>query len=257
MAITREVSPALENCELTHLPRATIDVNRARAQHAAYEQCLIEAMCPVERLVADASMPDSVFIEDIAVVFDELALITRPGAASRRAETPEVAEALARYRTLRYIESPGCVDGGDVLVVRERVFVGRSSRTNAAGIEQMRHILDPYGHTVEEVEVEVTACLHLKSAVTAVADDVLLMNRAWTPADRFPGFTIIDVDPAERFAANALPIGGLVIFPAAFPRTAQRLEARGFHVRTVDVSELAKAEGGVTCCSLVFDASMA
>ncbi|PYR53978.1 MAG: dimethylargininase [Acidobacteria bacterium] len=254
MAITRDVSPALERCELTHLPRTTIDVGRARMQHAAYEQCLIEAVCPVERLVADATMPDSVFVEDIAVVFDELALITRPGAASRRVETPAVADALARYRTLRYIESPGCVDGGDVLVVGEHVFVGQSTRTNAAGIEQMRHILDPYGYTVEEVEV--TGCLHLKSAVTALTADLLLMNRAWTDADRFARFTIVDVDPAEPLAANALPIGGLVIFPAAFPRTERRLAAQGFHVRTVDVSEFAKAEGGVTCCSLVFDATV-
>ena len=254
IAITRDVSPALEHCELTHLPRTTIDVGRARMQHAAYEQCLIEAVCPVERLVADATMPDSVFVEDIAVVFDELALITRPGAASRRVETPAVADALARYRTLRYIESPGCVDGGDVLLVREHVFVGQSTRTNAAGIEQMRHILDPYGYTVEEVEV--TGCLHLKSAVTALTADLLLMNRAWTDADRFARFTIVDVDPAEPLAANALPIGGLVIFPAAFPRTERRLAAQGFHVRTVDVSEFAKAEGGVTCCSLVFDATV-
>ena len=254
MAITRDVSPALEHCELTHLPRTTIDVDRARLQHAAYEQCLIEVVSPVERLAADATMPDSVFVEDIAVVFDELALITRPGAESRRVETPGVADALARYRTLRYIESPGCVDGGDVLVVGEHVFVGQSTRTNAAGIEQMRHILDPYGYTVEEAEV--TGCLHLKSAVTALSDDVLLMNREWTDADRFARFTIVDVDPAEPLAANALAIGGLVIFPAAFPRTERRLAAEGFRVRTVDVSEFAKAEGGVTCCSLVFDAAV-
>ena len=256
MAITRDVSPALERCELTHLPRTTIDVDRARRQHAAYEQCLMEAVCPVERLPADATMPDSVFVEDIAVVFDELALITRPGAASRRAETPAVADALARYRTLRYIESPGCVDGGDVLLVREQVFVGQSTRTNAAGIEQMRHILDPYGYTIDEVEMDLTACLHLKSAVTAVSDDVLLMNRAWIDADRFARFAIVDVDPAEPLAANALPLGGLVIFPAAFPRTERRLTAHGFRVRTIDVSEFAKAEGGVTCCSLVFDATV-
>jgi dimethylargininase len=254
IAITREVSPALERCELTHLARTPIDLGRARAQHDAYEQCLVEAVCPVERLTADDTMPDSVFIEDIAVVFDELALVTRPGAASRRAETPAVAEALARYRPLRYIEWPGTVDGGDVLVSGQRVFVGRSSRTNADGIEQMRHILEPYAYTVDAVDV--TGCLHLKSAVTTVATDVLLMNRAWTDAAQFSGFTIIDVDPAEPYAANALCVGDLIIFPAAFPLTRQRLEARGLQARTVDVSEFAKAEGGVTCCSLVFDASV-
>jgi dimethylargininase len=254
IAITREVSPALERCELTHLARTPIDLDRARAQHDTYEQCLVEAVCPVERLTADGTMPDSVFVEDIAVVFDELALITRPGAASRRVETPAVAEALARYRPLRYIEWPGTVDGGDVLVAGQRVFVGRSSRTNADGIEQMRHILEPYGYTVEGAGV--TGCLHLKSAVTAVGADLLLMNRAWTEADRFSGFAIVDVDPAEPYAANALCVGDLLIFPAAFPLTQRRLEARGLQVRTVDVSEFAKAEGGVTCCSLVFDGSV-
>jgi dimethylargininase len=254
IAITREVSPALERCELTHLARTPIDLDRARAQHDAYEQCLVEAVCPVERLTADLTMPDSVFVEDIAVVFDELALITRPGAASRRVETPAVAEALARYRPLRYIEWPGTVDGGDVLVAGQRVFVGRSSRTNADGIEQMRHILEPYGYTVEGVDV--TGCLHLKSAVTTVGADVLLMNRAWTEAARFSGFAIVDVDPAEPYAANALNVGDLLVFPAAFPLTQRRLEARGLQVRTVDVSEFAKAEGGVTCCSLVFDGSV-
>jgi dimethylargininase len=251
IAIIRDVSAALERCELTHIARTPIDVSRARAQHDVYERCLIEAGCRVERLAADATMPDSVFVEDIAVVFRELALISRPGAESRREETPAIAAALGPYRTRRAIETPGTVDGGDVLVAGRRVFAGRSSRTNAAGIDQMRQILDPFGYTVQAVDV--TTCLHLKSAVTALADDVLLMNRAWTAAREFHGFTIVDVDPEEPFAANALRVEDIIVFPAAFPRTRERLEARGLRVRTVDVDELAKAEGGVTCCSLVFE----
>jgi dimethylargininase len=252
IAVTREVSDALERCELTHLARTRIDVSRARVQHDAYERCLAEAGCRVERLAADDTMPDSVFVEDIGVVFGEVALITRPGADSRRVETPAIAAALGHYRKLRFIEAPGTVDGGDVLVAGRRVFTGQSSRTNAAGIDQMRQILGPFGYTVQAVGV--TGCLHLKSAVTEVADGVLLMNGAWTPAREFHGFTIVDVDPAEPFAANALRLGDLVVFPAAFPRTRERLEARGLRVTIVDVDELAKAEGGVTCCSLVFTA---
>ena len=252
IAITRDVSAALERCELTHLARTPIDVSRARVQHKAYEACLAGAGCRVERLAADDTMPDSVFVEDIAVVFADVALITRPGAESRRVEAPAIAAAVGRYRTLRVIDAPGTVDGGDVLVAGRRVFVGQSSRTNAAGIDQMRQMLAPFGYTVQGVDV--TGCLHLKSAVTEVADGVLLMNPEWTRASEFDDFTIVEVDPAEPFAANALRIGDLVVFPAAFPRTRERLDARGLRVRTVDGDELAKAEGGVTCCSLVFEA---
>ena len=250
IAITREVSPALERCELTHLPRARIDISRARRQHEAYECCLAAAGCAITRLPAGDDMPDSVFVEDVAVVFEELAVVTRPGAASRRAETPLIADALGRFRTLKTIESPGTVDGGDVLVVGRRVFVGLSSRTNEAGIEQMRQILEPYGYTVRGVDV--SGCLHLKSAVTRLADDRLVINPEWVDIEDFEGFALVTVDPAEPFAANVLRIGETLICAQAHPLTRRRLEACGFAVTTVDVSETAKAEGGVTCCSLIF-----
>jgi dimethylargininase len=247
--LTREVSSALAVCELTHLERCSIDVDLARQQHAAYERALRDAGYAVERLPATAAMPDSVFIEDTAVVVDELAILTRPGAESRRIETPAVAEALARYRTVHAIEPPGTVDGGDVLVVGHRVFVGRSTRTNADAVAQMRQILTPHGYTV--CDVEVRACLHLKSAVTALGDDLLLANPAWIDAPAFAGFERIDVDPKEGMAANALRVADRVIYPTAFPRTAERLAARGLRLELVDASELAKAEGAVTCCSLI------
>jgi dimethylargininase len=251
MALTREVSPALAVCELTHLERCSIDVDLARQQHASYEQALGAAGYAVERLPASAAMPDSVFIEDIAVVVDELAILTRPGAESRRVETPAVAEALARYRTVRAIEPPGTMDGGDVLVVGRRVFVGRSTRTNAAAIEQMRTLLAPFGYVV--CDVEVRGCLHLKSAVTAVADDLLLANPAWLDKRPFPGFEFVDTDPAEAMAANALRLCDRVVYPNAFPRTADRLASRGVRLELVDASELAKAEGAVTCCSVLIN----
>src|SRR5262249_51858294 len=159
---------ALERCELTHLARAPIDVPLARQQHEAYERCLVAAGCAVERLAADDEMADSVFVEDIAVVFDELALVTSPGAESRRRETAMVADAVSRVRPLRWIEPPGTLDGGDVLVAGRHVFVGRSSRTTDAGIEQARRVLTPYGYTVRAVNVG--GCLHLKSAVTSLGD---------------------------------------------------------------------------------------
>ena len=252
MAFTREISPALESCELTHMPRVAIDLDRARAQHAAYEWALVEEGCTIRRLDAAADMPDSVFIEDIAVVLEEGAVICRPGAESRRVETAGVVEALVRHgRPLQAIQPPGTLDGGDVLVIGREVFVGSSTRTNRSAIDQLSGMLGAVGYTVRAVPVR--GCLHLKSAATVVAPDTLLVNRQNVPAEAFRGLSLIDVDPQEPHAANALNIGDVVIYPASFPRTRERLERRGLRVRPVAVDELQKAEGAVTCCSLVFD----
>lgn len=248
-ALTRDVSDAIVRCELTHRDREPIDVARARAQHDAYEDALRRIGCTVERVPAAPELPDAVFIEDTALVFGELAVMTRSGAESRRPELPPVERALASRRVLARIEPPGTLDGGDVLVVARHVFVGRSSRTSDDGIAQLRAILAPFGYTVEAVPV--LGCLHLKSAVTAVGDHTLLINRAWTRADSFHGYDLVDVHPFEPAAANALRLGAQVIYPAEFPRTAERLERRGVELHTVPAGELAKAEGGVTCCSLI------
>jgi len=249
VAITRAVSAGLAACELTCQERVPIDVGVARAQHHAYEQALASAGYRVERLDADAAMPDSVFVEDMAIVFDELAILTRPGADSRRREMPAVAAALAAYRPLREIQPPGTVDGGDVLVAGRNVYVGRSTRSNDAAMSQMRRILEPFGYRVSAAEVR--GCLHLKSAVTALADDVLLVNPGWIDAAAFDGFTLVEVAPEEPSAANALRLADRVIAARAFPRTADRIAALGLQVELVDASELAKAEGAVTCCSLI------
>jgi len=251
MALTREVSAAFQACELTHLERVPIDLDRARAQHAAYEWALVEAGCTVRRLDSSADMPDAVFVEDIAVVLNEGAVICRPGAESRRAETPGILDALTRHgRPVQHIKAPGTLDGGDVLVVGRQVFVGSSARTNRTGIDQLAGILEPVGYAVHAVPVR--GCLHLKSAVTAVAPDTLLINREWVPADAFAGLSLLDIDPLEPYGANALAVADVVIYPGGFPRTRERLEHRGLRVRPVDVDELQKAEGGVTCGSLLF-----
>jgi|SRR5712691_5098187 len=251
VALTRELSPSIARCQLTHLDREAIDVNLARQQHAAYEMRLREAGCRVERLAAEPDMPDAVFIEDTAIVFDEVAIVARPGAASRRAETAAVADALRKYRTLHHMEPPATADGGDVLVVGHQVFVGRSSRTNDAGIDDMRRVLTPCGYNVTAIEVR--GCLHLKSAVTALGDDLVLMNPEWLPVEPFGAFERIDVHPDEPSAANALRVRDWIIYPTMFPRTLERLQRRRLRVCTVDASEVAKAEGAVTCCSLIFE----
>lgn len=252
IALTRAISPRLAECELTHLDRTPISVPRAEAQHEAYEAALRALDCEVRRVEPAPEHADSVFIEDTAVVFDEIAVITRPGAESRRAETDAVARALAGLRPLARIVAPGTLDGGDVLVVGRRVFVGRTGRTNDAGIVQLRSALAPHGYTVTAVDV--TGCLHLKTAVTAIDDGTVLVNPAWVDAAAFAPAAVITVDPAEPMGANVLRIGARLLYGADYPRTLARLRAHGADVTTVDASELAKAEGAVTCCSLVLRA---
>lgn len=252
IAITREVSPSLAACELSFVERAPIDIARAIAQHRDYQRVLAALGCEILVLGAQPDMPDSVFVEDVAIVLDEVAVMTRPGAPSRRGEGASVAEALRRFRPLRAIEAPCTLDGGDVLCIGRRVYVGQSARSNAAGIAQLRALLAGYGYTVTGVLTH--GCLHLKSAVTALDDDTVLLQPRWVERAPFAGYRIIEVDPGEEHAANVLRIGDALVLPACFPRTHQRLLDAGYAVTAVDVSELQKAEGAVTCCSLVFRA---
>jgi len=253
IAITRGVSASIARCELTHLERTPIDLELARAQHLEYERTLGRLGCDVRRLPTSEDWPDGVFVEDAAVVLDEVAVVTRPGAASRRGETAAVADVLSTYRRLAYIVAPGTLDGGDVLTVGRSIFVGLSSRTNSEGIEQMRRAVEPFGYTVSTATVE--GCLHLKSAATAVDDATLLVNRRWIVDREFGSLELVDVDPDEPMAANVARVGPNLLYPSAFPRTRERLERRGFAPAIVDVSELAKAEGAVTCCSLILFAA--
>ena len=263
IAITRPVSPSINLCELTFHDKETIDVSKAAAQHAAYEACLRQLGVRVVSLAVETDLPDAVFVEDAAVVVDEAAVIPVMGAPSRRPETVGIAAALGAYRPLKFLEPPATLDGGDVMRIGRRLFVGASSRTNAAGIAQLRAALAPFRYEVNAVEI--SRCLHLKSGCSYVGRNSILVNREWVDVKQFAGFELIDVPAEEPGAANALLIEsviervvedvveGVVIIPSAFPRTIAMLEARGFTVRPVDVSELQKAEGGVTCKSIIFN----
>lgn len=252
IAITRAVSRALNDCELSHLARSPIDVSRARAQHAAYEQALRDLGCEVHPQPEQFALPDSVFVEDAAIVLDEVAIAARPGAPSRRPEVETIAAALAEWRDVVHIDAPATLDGGDVLRLGRMLCVGASARSNPEGIAQLAGKLAPFGYRV--VAVPMRDCLHLKSAVTQVAEDLLLLNPAWVDPDRFQGFHWLPVDAAEPHAANALRIGDAAVYPGSAPRTAEALLRAGIELRFVDMSETEKAEGGVTCCSLVFAA---
>jgi dimethylargininase len=253
-AITRAASPALANCELLYVSRQTIDLEKAQAQHRAYEALLERLGAHIIPLPAEPALPDSMFVEDPAIVLDELAVIMPLGTESRRPEATSIERALGKFRKLEYVTLPGTMEGGDILRVGRKIFAGLSSRTNSEGIRQLEAILKPHGYDV--IPVRVSGCLHLKSAVTFVGQNTLLANRDWIDAEPLAGFEWIDVAPEEPHAANALALGDTVIFPASFPHTQARLESR-FQVTTLDISELQKAESGLTCSSLLFEAASA
>ncbi len=250
-ALTRPVPDSIRDCVLTHIQRTAIDLTRARVQHAAYEHALNQLGCVVESVPVATDMPDSVFIEDTAVVFDELAVIARPAVPSRQRETDAVAAVLARYRRLASIIAPATLDGGDVLRVGRDVYVGVSGRTNGEGVRQLAGLLKPYGYQV--IGVETRGCLHLKSAVTCASDDLLVLNPQWVDARQFAGLKWIVVDPSEPSAANVLYADDVVLCAANAPRTRSRIESCGLEVKSVDLSELAKAEGAVTCCCVIVE----
>jgi len=251
LAITRDISPRCNDCELTHIERQPIDVSVARSQHHGYVQALKELGYAVLELPAETDLPDSVFVEDTAVILPEVALITNPGADSRKPETESIIRALRPYRELVFIEPPGSLDGGDVLVLGKNILVGLSTRSNVEAVDQMNRLLGPFGYTTNGVHMY--DCLHLKTAVTRVDDRTLLINRKWVDVEYFEGYDLIDVDNSEPFAANCLPLGDSIIFPVAFPKTVAKLTARGYKLKLVKVDELAKAEGAVTCCSLIVE----
>ena len=253
IAVTRRISSAVMRCELTHLQRTAIDIDLARKQHGDYERTLRSLGCRIETLAEEPELADSVFVEDTAIVLDEVAVITRPGAPSRRAETASIAAVLGKYRELVRIESPGTLDGGDVLRVGRSLYVGTSSRSNASGIEQLGALLRTFGYRVLPAAVQ--GCLHLKSAVTQVTAGELLINSRCVDRSQFPGVSFIDVDQSEPSGANALMVGQDVIYSSSYPRTAEILRRHGVRVHTVAMSETEKAEGAVTCCSLLLSSS--
>jgi len=251
IAITRQVSPTLNDCELSFHERQPIDIARAVEQHEAYQDCLRELGVHVVSLPAEPQLPDAVFVEDPAVVVDELAIISLMGAASRRPEAKSLAEALSVYRPIKFLTDPATLDGGDVMRAGRKVFVGASLRTNTKGAAQLGALLQPYDYVVQAVNVK--GCLHLKSGCSYIGQDTILVNRSWVDAEPLAAFELIDVPVSEPAAANALVINDVVVLAASFPETRALLERRGFRVQAIDVSELQKAEAGVTCTSLIFN----
>lgn len=250
LAITHLPSPKLQECELTFLESETIDIEKAKEQHKNY--CSMLKRCGVKVIVLDENLacPDSVFVEDPIIVFDEVAVLTSMGVESRRAESTSMGKIFSAYRDIERISLPAKIEGGDVLKVGKKIFVGESSRTNVEGIQALAAIIKPFGYVV--IPVKVTGCLHLKTGVTALDDQTILINANWVDADAFESFSKVEVPDDEPFGANVLKIGDIVCMNEAFPKTIMLVKSLGYKVDSVNISEFVKAEAGLTCMSVPF-----
>ncbi|MEX2317334.1 MAG: hypothetical protein WD669_09300 [Pirellulales bacterium] len=244
----------MDDCELSFADRVPINYERALAQHAAYREVLSQCGADVVVLSASDDLPDCTFVEDAAVVLDEIAVIASPGAVSRRREVEDIEEALRPHRPIERIRLPGTLDGGDVLRVGRTLLVGLSARTNGEGVAALDEIATPRGYRVWPIGIR--GCLHLKSACTALDNRTLLVNPEWLEVQAFgelsERYRVIPIPASEPFAADVLRIGARICLPAAHLRTAEAIERLGYETSRVDLSEFAKAEGGVTCLSIVF-----
>jgi dimethylargininase len=250
-AILRRPSAHMESGERTHMDRAAIDPALALSQHQAYAQALEAAGFALEILDADNALADCAFVEDMALILPEAAILLRPGAVSRQAEREAVAAALPKDRPVLTLAA-GRMDGGDILVIGKTIYAGLSTRTDADGHAALASLTESYGYSV--VPIPVPGALHLKTAVTALDEQTVLLNPDWISETPFTHLRRILVDPSEPFGANTLSLGGKTLVQASTPKTAARIEAAGFKTLALDISEFAKAEAGLTCLSLIVPA---
>jgi dimethylargininase len=251
-ALTRGVSPTIGDCKLTFIKRERIDVAAAARQHEAYKQCLTKMGVQITSLVLMPEAPDAVFIQDTAVVVDEVAVVATMGAACRAEEVESVAQALSSHRPLKRLSPPATLEGGDVVRIGRTLYVGDSGRTNREGIRQLSDILAPYDYQV--IPVGVRGCLHLSTGCSYLGHGLMLLNPVWVDAAPFQQFEILEVPETEPWSANTIAVGDTVLLASAFERTCALVQERGLNVIATDISELQKAEGALTCMSLMFDA---
>ncbi len=250
LALTHRVSPRISQCALTYLERRPIDHHLAAAQHEAYNACLRRHGLEVIELSVNLDLPDSVFVEDAAVVVDETAVMATMGVDSRRGEVAGVEAELAKWRLIVRIDPKARLEGGDVLRMGRRLFIGLTSRTDAAGAASLTAILEPFGYRVSRVPLK--KALHLKSAVSALDEETLIINPWAVDAEFFAGFRLVEAPVEEPEAANVLRLGRVICLHAGFLRTIDLLTFLGYEVDAVDISELLKAEAGMTCSSIIF-----
>jgi dimethylargininase len=249
LALTHVPSPSMQACERTFMPRLRISYAKAKRQHSAYCDVLRAAGLDVRLLHIQPQMPDCTFIEDTAVVLDEVAILASMGTVSRRPEPAAIESVLREFREIEPICHPATLEGGDVLRVGRTLLVGLSKRSNAGGIASLSRIADRYGYRV--ICVPVNGCLHLKTACSALPDGRLLLNPHWIDEAPLQEFDRIYVPETEPWGANGISLHSGMIMAAANHRTVDLVRQLGILVQEVDVSEFAKAEGGVTCLSLL------
>lgn len=250
IALTHLPSPKMEDAIRTFAEHERIDLERVAAQHTAYREALAKAGAQVVVLDTNLVHPDCVFIEDVAIVLDEIAILTPMGAPSRTPEPAGIEPTLRTYREVVRIESPAAIEGGDVVVIGKQILVGSTSRTNARGIEELARITKPYGYDVRAVPVH--GCLHLKTACTALPDGALVVNPAWLDVEALRTFELVPVAEGEPHAANVVVVGARGITGTGNPRTAEAIRTHCVGLDILDLSELAKADGCGTCLSLLF-----
>lgn len=249
-ALINRPSHLLGECQLTFVSRQAIDMDLALEQHQAYANALRTFGVKVTELAINQDQPDGVFVEDTAIVTDELAILTSMGSESRRPELPAMKAALSAFRQVEEIHLPSRIEGGDVLRIGKTFYVGASTRTNRQGMAALEKILAPYGYQV--IEVAVRGSLHLKTAVTALDEATLLIQPEWVDIAPFSEYRMIEVDPREPFASNVISLPNGLVVNASFPRTLERIDRTGINWKSVDISEFGKAEAGLTCMSLIF-----
>jgi dimethylargininase len=253
-AITHKVSPRIGECELSFVERTPIDYELATSQHDEYEATLSRLGVEVTSLTENAAYPDSCFVEDTAIVCDRLAVICSMGVESRRREALLIARELEKYLELAWISLPATIEGGDVLLAGRRVLAGCSRRTNVEGIRELQRLVSDAGFDV--VPVQTTGSLHLKSACTALDDETLFANPDWIDVEPLKDFRLIRTPSEEPGAANVLRVGNAICVQANFPRTVDLVQRVVDQVEVVDMSELRKAEAGLTCSSIIFESEI-
>jgi dimethylargininase len=219
-------------------------------QHASYVEALKTIGVTVIELDPQPDYPDAHFVEDTAVVMPEVAVIARPGAAARQGEEESIADVLREYREIEFIQNPGTLDGGDVLMIDNHFFIGISERTNPEGAEQLGGILEKFGKTWAFIKVG--AGLHFKSSVNYVGKNSILVTRDFANHEALNGYDKIAVDREEEYSANTLWINDHLLMPKGFPKTRIKLKSLGLPIIELDVSEMQKMDGGLTCLSIRF-----
>lgn len=239
------------NCEVTHVSRQPINIPLALGQHESYCLALHSLGVEVEQLPPLPAYPDSVFIEDNAIVLDELMVMTSMGRGARQGEVLLIGSVLSQHRRVVQIFPPATIEGGDVLRVGKSLFVGMSSRTTQLGVDALRVIVEPLGYEV--ISVNVYHCLHLKTACTFLDDETMLVNSEWLDLDKLKKYRLLPVPQAEPFGANVLRVPQGLLANAAYPKTLDLIRTEGYSVIAVNMSEFSKAEAGVTCLSLIIN----